>query len=66
MADALMKLRIPFVSEEAIEINRLIFETIYYGACLRSTELAEKFGPYETFQGSPASKGILQFDFWDH
>ena len=54
-----MKLRIPFESEEAIEINRLIFETIYYGACLRSTELAEKLGPYETFKGSPASKGIL-------
>lgn len=66
MADALIRMRIPFESPEAMEVNTLIFETIYYGACLRSAELAETLGPYETFQGSPASKGILQFDMWNH
>jgi ribonucleotide reductase alpha subunit len=66
MADALIKMRIPFESPEALEVNQRIFETIYYGSCLRSAELAEKDGPYETFQGSPASKGLLQFDLWNH
>jgi len=44
--------------------NKDIFETIYFGACEASMELAQKFGPYETYEGSPASKGKLQFDLW--
>lgn len=47
-------------------LNIQIFETIYHAALEASVELAMKEGPYETFQGSPASKGILQFDMWKH
>jgi len=54
----------PFESQEAMDLNKKIFETIYYGALCASNELAEKDGPYETFKGSPFSKGILQFDMW--
>ena len=57
MADALIKMRIPFESEMALEVNSRIFETIYYGAVKKSQELAEIHGPYSSFQGSPASKG---------
>jgi len=64
LADAFMKLRLPFESEEARELNKMIFETIYYGACEASIELAAKDGPYETYQGSPASQGKLQYDLW--
>ncbi|CAK82287.1 unnamed protein product (macronuclear) [Paramecium tetraurelia] len=63
-ADALQRMKIPFDSEDALELNAKIFETIYYGACERSLELAQQLGPYETFAGSPASQGILQFDMW--
>jgi ribonucleoside-diphosphate reductase alpha chain len=59
-----MMMNIPFHSEEAKQINRQIFETIYHGAIEKSCELARKEGPYETFDGSPASQGILQFDLW--
>jgi len=53
-------------SEEALDANhQKIFETIYYGALSKSCELAEKEGPYESFKGSPVSKGILQFDMWN-
>jgi len=45
--------------------NKDIFETIYFGACEASMELAQAEGPYETYEGSPASKGVLQFDMWD-
>ena len=54
-----------FDSEEARRLNKEIFETIYYGALLESCALAEKHGAYETFQGSPSSKGILQYDMWN-
>ena len=64
LADVFQKLRMPFDSESARVLNRDIMETIYYGAVTASIELAEKFGPYETYQGSPASKGILQYDMW--
>jgi ribonucleoside-diphosphate reductase alpha subunit len=64
LADVFMMMNIPFHSEEAKQINRQIFETIYHGAIERSCELARKEGPYETFDGSPASQGILQFDLW--
>jgi ribonucleoside-diphosphate reductase subunit M1 len=66
MADTFMKMRIPFESEEAMIINEKIFETIYFGACESSMELAMKHGPYETFQGCPASQGKLQFDLWNY
>ncbi len=63
-ADALFKMRIPFDSMEAREVNKQIFETIYYGAVKASMELAKEIGSYSTFEGSPYSKGILQFDMW--
>lgn len=58
MADAFILMRYPFESEEAQLLNRQIFETIYYGALEASCELAEKFGPYESYEGSPVSKGV--------
>mmetsp|Transcript_67022 Transcript_67022/g.178779 ORF Transcript_67022/g.178779 Transcript_67022/m.178779 type:complete len:720 (-) Transcript_67022:183-2342(-) len=64
LADAFMLMKMPFESEEAQEMNRRIFETIYYGAVDASCELAEKNGVYETYPGSPASQGQLQFDLW--
>jgi ribonucleoside-diphosphate reductase alpha chain len=65
LADVFMLMNIPFHSEEAKKINRDIFETIYHAALERSCELAIEEGPYETFAGSPASKGLLQFDMWN-
>lgn len=59
LADAFVKMRISFESEEAQIVNEKIFETIYYGACESSMELAIKEGPYKTFEGSPCSKGKL-------
>jgi ribonucleoside-diphosphate reductase alpha chain len=64
LADAFIMLRMPFESDEAQGLNRDIFETIYFGALTASMELAKKYGPYETFKGSPISKGIFQFDMW--
>ncbi|CAH1646695.1 unnamed protein product [Spodoptera littoralis] len=65
LADAFVLMRIPYESEAAIKLNQQIFETIYYGALEASCELAEKFGVYETYEGSPASQGILQYDMWN-
>jgi ribonucleoside-diphosphate reductase alpha chain len=65
LADAFLKMRFPFDSDEAKQLNKDIFETIYFAACTESAELAVKEGPYQTFEGSPASKGILQFDMWN-
>jgi ribonucleoside-diphosphate reductase alpha subunit len=65
LADAFMIMRLPFESEAAQRLNEDIFETIYYAACEASCELAERQGAYETFAGSPASKGQLQFDLWN-
>jgi ribonucleotide reductase alpha subunit len=59
-----MLLNLPFSSKEAKELNRLIFETIYHAALEESCAIAQRDGPYETFAGSPASQGILQFDMW--
>ena len=56
-------MRMPFDSEEARALNKDIHETIYYGAMEASMELAEKDGPYKSYKGSPASKGIFQFDW---
>jgi ribonucleoside-diphosphate reductase alpha chain len=65
LADAFILMRFPFDSEEAKKLNREVFETIYYASCTASKDLARRDGAYETFQGSPASKGILQFDMWN-
>ena len=64
LADAFIKLRMPFESEEAQRMNEDIHETIYFGAMEASMELAKKEGPYETWKGSPISEGIFQFDMW--
>lgn len=65
LADVFIMMRFPFESEEARQMNKDIFETIYYAAMTASKDLAKVEGPYETFQGSPISKGIFQFDMWD-
>ncbi|GFY47027.1 ribonucleoside-diphosphate reductase large subunit [Trichonephila inaurata madagascariensis] len=65
LADAFILMRYPFDSEEAQKLNIEIFETIYYAALEASCELAEKDGPYETYEGSPSSQGILQYDMWN-
>ena len=65
LADIFMLMGIPFHSDEAKLINKRIFETIYHAALEKSCELAMRDGPYETFAGSPASQGILQFDMWN-
>ena len=64
LADAFLALRMPFDSTDAKYLNIQIFETIYHAAVEASTELAARDGAYETFQGSPASKGQLQYDLW--
>jgi ribonucleoside-diphosphate reductase alpha chain len=64
LADAFIMLRMPFDSAEARGLNEDIFETIYFAAVETSMELAKTQGTYETYEGSPASKGILQFDMW--
>ncbi|KAG0633128.1 ribonucleotide reductase [Tuber brumale] len=65
LADAFLALRMPFESPQAKQLNTQIFETIYHAAVEASTELAEIQGPYSTYEGSPASKGQLQYDLWD-
>ena len=65
LADVFMLMNIAFTSDEAKLINKRIFETIYHAAIESSCELAEVEEPYETFAGSPASKGQLQFDLWN-
>jgi ribonucleoside-diphosphate reductase alpha chain len=65
LADAFILLRLPFESEEAKKLNIEIFETIYFAAMTASKDLAIKDGPYETFKGSPLSKGKFQFDLWN-
>ncbi|KAG8181013.1 hypothetical protein JTE90_024761 [Oedothorax gibbosus] len=65
LADAFILMRLPFDSPEAQRLNVEIFETIYYAALEASCELAETYGAYETFCGSPASEGILQYDLWN-
>ncbi len=64
LADAFMALRMPFDSPEARVLNQQIFETIYHAAVEASSDMAEIDGPYETYEGSPASKGQLQYDLW--
>ncbi len=64
LADAFILMRYPFDSVEAKVLNREVFETIYYAALTASKDLAKEEGPYETYEGSPMSKGILQPDMW--
>jgi len=64
LADAFLALRLPFDSPEAKQLNLQIFETIYHGAVTASIELAKQYGAYETYEGSPTSKGQLQYDLW--
>ncbi|MBP6313053.1 MAG: ribonucleoside-diphosphate reductase subunit alpha [Flavobacteriales bacterium] len=64
LADAFILMRHPFDSVEAKVLNREIFETIYYAALTASKDLAKEEGPYETYEGSPMSEGVLQFDMW--
>jgi len=65
LADVFLLFGLPFVSDTSKQINCDIFETIYHAALEKSCELAEIDGWYETFPGSPASQGILQFDMWE-
>jgi len=65
LADAFILMRFPFDSPEAIQLNKEIHETIYYAAMTASKDLAKVEGAYETFKGSPVSKGIFQFDMWN-
>lgn len=64
LADAFILMRYPFDSPEAKQLNKEIFETIYYAALSASKDLAKDLGPYETYEGSPISQGKLQFDLW--
>ncbi|HNP95569.1 MAG TPA: ribonucleoside-diphosphate reductase subunit alpha [Cyclobacteriaceae bacterium] len=64
LADAFIMLRMPFDSEEARGLNADIHETIYFAAMEASMELSKQHGPYESYKGSPVSKGIFQFDMW--
>jgi len=64
LADAFILLRLPFESDEAKQLNKEIFETIYFAAMTASKDLAIADGAYETFKGSPLSKGKFQFDLW--
>ena len=65
LADTFAILKIDFDSDEAKQLDRDIFETIYYGAMCASVDLAEIEGAYETFKGSPLSEGKFQFDLWN-
>jgi ribonucleoside-diphosphate reductase alpha chain len=64
LADTFIMLRMPFDSDEAKGLNQDIFETLYFASMSASKDIAKAEGPYETFKGSPVSKGIFQFDMW--
>ena len=65
LADAFILMRFPFDSPEAVQLNKEIHETIYYASMTASKDLSKKDGPYESYPGSPVSKGIFQFDMWN-
>ncbi|KAF2707071.1 hypothetical protein K504DRAFT_504256 [Pleomassaria siparia CBS 279.74] len=65
LADVFLSLRLPFESDEAKKLNIQIFETIYHAALTASCRLAKELGPYESYEGSPVSQGILQYDMWN-
>lgn len=64
LADAFIKLRLPFTSDEAKALNHDIFETLYFAAVTASMEEAMQDGPYQTYKGSPISQGQFQFNLW--
>lgn len=64
LADVYMLFKLPFDSNEANDLNKKIFETIYHASMEQSMELAREQGSYETFEGSPVSRGVFQFDMW--
>jgi len=64
LADAFIKLRLPFTSDEAKQLNQDIFETLYFAAVTASMEMAREEGPYSTYKGSPISEGKFQFNLW--
>ncbi|NNC46786.1 MAG: ribonucleoside-diphosphate reductase subunit alpha [Winogradskyella sp.] len=64
LADTFIKLRLPFTSDEAKQLNQDIFETLYYAAVTASMEEAKDDGPYKTYKGSPISKGEFQHNLW--
>jgi ribonucleotide reductase alpha subunit len=64
LADAFILMRYPFESDEARDLNKNIFETMYFAAVETSCELAQESGPYSTYDGSPMSQGKFQFDLW--
>lgn len=65
LADTFLALRMPFESPEAKQLNIQIFETIYHAALTASCDIAKELGPYATYEGSPVSQGILQYDMWN-
>jgi ribonucleoside-diphosphate reductase alpha subunit len=65
LADTFIKLRLPYESEEALNINKQIAETIYYGALEASCEVAKEKGTYKTYNGSPLSQGKFQWELWN-
>ena len=65
LADTFILMRLPFESEQARALNREIFETIYYASMTASKDLAKVDGAYESYAGSPVSKGIFQYDMWN-
>jgi len=64
LADVFALMRVPWESDKAVDLNQRIFEHIYYAAVESSCEVAEKEGPYSTYEGSPMSKGQFQYDMW--
>jgi ribonucleoside-diphosphate reductase alpha subunit len=64
LADLFHLLKLEFTSDEAKAINKKVYECLYYGTLRESVELAKQYGPYEGFEGSPASQGILQYNMW--
>ena len=64
LADTFVMMGLPFESEEAKKLNKDIFETIYFAALTASKDLAKQHGSYASFEGSPASQGLLQYDLW--
>lgn len=64
LADTFIKMKLPYESDGAKLLNKLIFETIYFAALTESCELSKTYGTYESYDGSPSSKGKLQFDLW--
>nr|CCA25231.1 ribonucleosidediphosphate reductase large subunit p [Albugo laibachii Nc14] len=64
LADTFLLMGLPFESKAARDLNKEIFETMYFAAMEASMELARELGPYESYSGSPVSKGTFQFDMW--